>query len=88
MSKKVRIIIGIILLLISPLLTVVIIGMMYIGVNIFIGYSLNHGLHSYLNLIQSLIPYFPYITIFPIIVYSLLWTRKKSNRLKLLNKSL
>ncbi len=86
-SRIIKAIIGILVLIVSPLFMVVVIGALYIAFHTITGYSMIDGFYTYTNFIRSLVPYFSCLTTVPIVFLALLMLRKhkilafrKSNR--------
>lgn len=59
---------GILLMLISPFIILSIIGFIYLLVLMAKGSSFHEGIQSFINIIYSFKPIFPYLTSIPIIV--------------------
>lgn len=75
-SRILKILIGIFVLVISPLFIVVVIGALYIVFHTITGYSMIEGFYLYTNLIRSLVPYFSYLTTVPLVILALIMLKK------------
>ncbi len=70
MKNKIRKgILGIFALTLSPLLLLSATGILYILYQLIGGRSLSAGYQSYMKIIYSLVPYFLYLTVIPILLF-------------------
>ena len=72
-----------ILLMISPIVILAVIGIVYVGIMMIIGNSLAAGYDAFINLINTLKPYFGYLTVIPmaavVIGVAVKFAKKKSD---------
>jgi len=67
-NKILKTILSILLLSVSPFLVLAGFGILYILFQLIKGFSFPDGIDSFIDLINSLVPYFPYLTSIPIIM--------------------
>jgi hypothetical protein len=71
---------SIILLIVSPMVLALIAGAIFLGVQIANGVELSKGIENLTAVVNSLIPYLPYITGVPaLLVFFILIIRKRKN---------
>lgn len=80
MNRKLRRILGIAVLAVSPLVTVAALGIMYVAVHLIAGNSMLHSVLLYKELISSLMPYSPFLTAVPFILTAPLLLKKLDKR--------
>jgi len=86
-SKILKSILVIILLSVSPFIVLAVIGILYVILQMLGGVSFTAGLQSFVNLIYSLVSFFPYVTTIPIlIVLATVLEKNKYKIVKLLSK--
>lgn len=86
-SKILKSILVIILLSVSPFIVLAVIGILYVILQMLGGVSFTAGLQSFVNLIYSLVSFFPYVTTIPIlIVLATVLGKNKYKIVKLLSK--
>ncbi|MDF2905414.1 MAG: hypothetical protein K0R34_735 [Herbinix sp.] len=67
-NKITKSILGIILLTISPFVLLTIVGFIYVLIQLIGGVPFTDGVQSFINFIYSLVPFFKYLTVIPIIL--------------------
>lgn len=78
----------IIILFLSPLATVAAFGAFYIVIQMISGLEMSVAFSSFMDLLNSLTPYFPYLTTIPMVSIVLVVLLKKRNALSQKLKSL
>lgn len=78
----------IILLLLSPLATVAVFGAFYIVIQLISGLEMSASVSSFMALLNGLKPYFPYLTIIPMVSIILVILLKRRNALSQIIKGL
>ncbi|RSK26586.1 hypothetical protein EJF36_06780 [Bacillus sp. HMF5848] len=80
-NKIIKTILSILLLSVSPILVLAGFGTLYILFQMIRGFSFPDGLDSFINFINSLVPYFSYLTSIPIIMVLFMILIKYKNKL-------
>ena len=80
-----KILLAFILMSLSPFVIMVIVGVMYVIVQLFNGLALTASISSFKAILVGLVPYFPYLTTIPVILILLAFIIKKRKGMSLKN---
>ena len=72
----------VVLLLLSPLASLVLFGAAYVIIRLVSGMELLAAISSFKSLIYALIPYFPYLTVIPVVLILPLLILRKWSKMK------
>lgn len=80
-SKLLKGILSLVILSVSPFIILAAVGIPYILYQVIGGFSIREGINSFVHLIYSLVPFFPYLTTIPILAVALMFLYKNRKRI-------
>lgn len=80
MNRKLKLFLGIAVLVASPLALVAALGAIYVAVHLIMGVPLIRSVAAFRELVGSLMPYSPYLTAVPFLLTTPLLLKKRAQR--------